>query len=231
MKSTAVRTLLLLGLVFLAACSSATPTAAPTQDLTAFRTEVAATVLAQVPTFIALTPSATLPPTATASPTPSATVAPSLTITATTVTPVGSTATLASADHAKFVSQSVADGTVFAPGQEFILTWTLQNTGTTTWTAAYRLRFFSGDRFGAPAEIALGKDVAPGQSIDIGLQMKAPLVPGEYRSDWVMSNTSLRNFNEPVYLKIKVALPPTATRTPLAPTATRSPTATVTLAP
>lgn len=231
MKSTAVRTLLLLSLIILAACSSATPTAAPTQDLTAFRTEVAATVLAQMPTFIALTPSATLPSTATASPTSSATPAPSLTITATTVTPVGTIATLASADHAKFVSQSVADGTAFAPGQVFTQTWTLQNTGTTTWTAGYRLRFFSGNAFGAPAEIALGQEVAPGQTVDIGIQMKAPLTPGEYRSDWVMSNTQLRNFNEPVYLKIKVVVPPTATRTPLAPTVTFTPTVTDTPRP
>ena len=225
MKPTAVRTLLLLGLILLAACSSASPTVAPqsTQDTTTLRTEVAATVLAQIPTFIAMTPTITQPPTATEATTPTVTLTPSLTITATTVTPVGPTATLASADHAKFVAQTVADGTVFAPGQVFTQTWTLQNTGTTTWTAAYRLRFFSGDRFGAPAEIALGKDVAAGQSVDIGIQMKAPATAGEYRSDWVMSNTALRNFNEPVYLKIRVSVPSTATVTKPAPTATDTP--------
>ena len=48
-----------LGLLLLSACSPATPTSAPTQDLNAFRTEVAATVLAQVIQDLALTPSAT----------------------------------------------------------------------------------------------------------------------------------------------------------------------------
>lgn len=231
MKTTAVRTLLVLGLIFLAACSSASPTAAPTQDLTALRTEVAATVLAQVAQICALTPTATQPATATTSPTDTTTPTPTLTITATTVTPVGPTATGSTADRAKFVSQSVTDGTVFAPGHVFTLTWTLQNAGTTTWTAGYRLRFFSGDNFSAPKEIALGKDIGPGQNVDIGIPMKAPLTPGDYRSDWVMSNTALRNFNEPVFLKIKVVVPATATITPPAPTNTLAPTPTDTPKP
>ena len=94
------------------------------------------------------------------------------------------------------------------------MTWTLKNTGTSTWTAGYLLRYYSGATFGALKEIAMGREVLPGGVIDISIDMKAPAIPGSYRSDWVMSNENRSNFREPVYLKIKVAVPVTPTPTP-----------------
>jgi hypothetical protein len=117
-------------------------------------------------------------------------------------------------DQAQWVSQSVADGTTFAPGETFTMTWRLKNVGTSTWTPAYMLRYFSGDTFGAPKEIPLGREILPGDSVDITIKMKAPTNLGGYRSDWVMSSENRRNFNSPVYLKINVAKPVTPTPTP-----------------
>jgi hypothetical protein len=206
------KTLLLLCLFFITGCNSQTPPAIPTPDLNPIRTEVAATVLAQVPQICALTPDATqvIPPTATVTPAP--TLAPSATSTQTTGTPDAN-------DLAMWVAQSVQDNTTFTPGQQFTMTWTIKNVGTTTWTNGYRLRFYSGVAFGAPKEIPLDKEVKPDETVDISVQMEAPLIPTEYRSDWVLSNEIRRNFKEPVFLKIKVAkaastLTPTATSTP-----------------
>jgi hypothetical protein len=206
------KTLLLLCLFFITGCNSQTPPAIPTPDLNPIRTEVAATVLAQVPQICALTPDATqvILPTATVTPAP--TLAPSATSTQTTGTPDAN-------DLAMWVAQSVQDNTTFTPGQQFTMTWTIKNVGTTTWTNGYRLRFYSGVAFGAPKEIALDKEVKPDETVDISVQMEAPLIPTEYRSDWVLSNEIRRNFKEPVFLKIKVAKPastltPTATSTP-----------------
>ena len=207
----------LLSLLWLAACSPTLPTSTPTLDLNPLRTEVAATVLAQVTRELALTPSATpLPsPTATSLPTstPSQTASPasSATVSLSSGTPKAGTT-----DHAQWVSQSIADDTIFTPGQVFTMTWRLKNTGTSTWTAVYLLRYFSGDTFGASKEIPIGQEVLPGAEIDITINMKAPANPGSYLSDWVMSTPNRANFKEPVYLKIKVAVPatPTPTRKP-----------------
>jgi hypothetical protein len=117
-------------------------------------------------------------------------------------------------DKAEWVSQSVADKTVFAPGETFTMTWRLKNTGTSTWTTNYVLRFFGGDRFGLPEEAPLTREVSPGETVDIILQMKAPARPGEYTSVWVMSTADLSNFKEPVYLQIVVAGPGTPSPTP-----------------
>jgi hypothetical protein len=225
MRIKLLKILMLLGALFLAACGSATPispTTAPTADLNLLRTEVAATVLAQVPALCELTPTATQIPTSTPTRTPTVEQTPTLAavvITGTPGTPGASTG-----DRAKWVSQSIQDGTRFNPGEEFTMVWRLQNSGITTWTSGYRLRFFTGNALGAAQEIQLTQDVAPNETIDITVPMRAPTQTGTYRSDWVMSNESRYNFNEPVFLEIIVSPPSTATAT-----ATQGPTATVTI--
>lgn len=212
-----------LGLLLLSACSASTPTSTPTLDLNPIRTEVASTVLANVTQTVALTPSATL------FPSPTATLPPSSSPAQTATAPTGTQVTSASGtpgtpgtpttDRAEWVSQSVIDGTVFTPGETFTVTWRLKNVGTSTWTASYLFRFYSGNAFGAPQEILLGQEVAPGATVDIPVEMKAPTTPGDYRSDWVLSNEFRSNFKEPVFLEIKVARPGTPTP-PTAATAT-----------
>ena len=202
----------LLSLLAAAACSSPPPTSTPTIDLDPVRTEVAATVLAQVTLDMLSTPSITpLPsptatPASTATPTRPASPSPSPTSTLLAGTPRSGT------DQAQWVSQSVADGTAFAPGETFTMTWTLKNVGTSTWTAGYMLRHFTGDTFGAAKEIPLGKEVPPGGTVDFTLQMTAPARGGDYRTDWVMATESRGNFREGVFLKITVAVTPTPTR-------------------
>src|SRR5512135_2721540 len=107
-KTLTGKTILVLGLFIsaaggLAACGTQAPTASiPTPDLNPIRTEVAATVLAQMPTLFALTPSATpLPPPATAvvvatTPAASPTAA---------ATNTQAASTTAKNDHASWVSQ------------------------------------------------------------------------------------------------------------------------------
>jgi hypothetical protein len=204
----------LLILLWLAACSPTTPTSQPTADLNPLRTQVAATVLAQVTRDLASTPSITPLPSLTATylptftPFPTVSPSPSMTVTPSTGTPKAT-----AVNQAQWVSQTIADDTTFAPGETFTMTWRLKNTGTTTWTAGYLLRYYSGNTFGAPKEIPIGREVPPGGEIDINIRMKAPAQPGSYRCDWVMANESRSNFKEPVYLKIKVAIPVTPTPT------------------
>jgi len=219
-------------LLLSAACSSAaTPTSSPTVDMNPFRTEVASTVLAQVSRNLALTPSPTqcLCPTETLEPTSTAATTQSLP-TIIVPGPQGSgTPGTETINLAEWVSQTVSDGTVFEPGETFIITWTMKNAGTSTWTPNYMLRYFSGNAFGAPQEIFLDRDVLPGETVDIAIAMQAPTVPGDYRSDWVMADPFRSNFKTPVYLEITVARPPTATPTAtVTPTATRTPTTTIT---
>jgi hypothetical protein len=231
-KKTAVLIVAFLSLLWLSACGSETPTATPTVDMNPFRTEVAATVYAQVTQDLALTPSITPIPSSTPTNTP--TITPTLPAGALPAPPVGSvtpgTPGVPVIDLAQWVSQSIADDTVFAPSETFTLTWRLKNTGTSTWTIGYAMRYYSGDTFGAPTEILLNRVALPGEEVNISIPMRAPATPGNYRSDWVMSNEARSNFREPVFLKIVVAPQLTATPTATSP-ATSAPTSTSTSAP
>jgi photosystem II stability/assembly factor-like uncharacterized protein len=98
-------------------------------------------------------------------------------------------------DHAQFVSDLTApDGSTFAPGATFTKTWRLMNIGTCGWTTAYNLVWAGGDSVGAPLSVKLPVDVAPGQMVDVSVNLTAPTTGGHYKSLFKISNTSGTQF-------------------------------------
>ncbi len=144
-------------------------------------------------------------------PVPPATLTPLPTLTP-TATPFASPPTVSArnCDRASFVADvTIKDGTLFAPGAEFIKTWRLKNSGWCTWKEGYRLLFYSGDQLSAPTVINLPW-VAPGRTIDLTVSMIAPTAPGNYRGNWVLSNKDGelfgvgRHADEPFWVEINV---------------------------
>ncbi|GAB4493817.1 MAG: hypothetical protein OHK0031_16850 [Anaerolineales bacterium] len=165
--------------------------------------------LSPTPPILAPTASfATLPPLQTTLP-PAPTIAPA------TPTPLP-------CNLASFVEDvSIPDGTKLVTGAAFTKTWRLKNVGTCTWTSGYALVFERGDQMGGPAAQALTTGtVAPGQTIDISVNLVAPTAPGTYRGEWKLRDSGGVLFGlstGPFWVEIK-ALAPTAT-----PTATFTP--------
>lgn len=160
----------------LAACNlpQATPTA--TADVPATFTAAARTVEAQL-TLIAPLATATPPPPPTATPLPS----PTRTVPPPTATPL--------CDLARFIKDvTYPDGTVVSPGEKFTKTWRLRNEGTCTWTSAYQLVFDTGDQMGGAVSLPLKGTVAPGQEVDISIELTAPLDDGLYTGYWRLRN-------------------------------------------
>ena len=121
-------------------------------------------------------------------------------------------------NRATFVSDvTVPDGTIFAPGQTFTKTWRFRNTGKCTWTTGYSLVFSTGDQMGGPASFNLPSAVAPGATIDISVNLTAPVAEGSYRGYWFFNDASGKPFgvgiqgNRPFWLAVNVSgkLPPT----------------------
>ena len=115
-------------------------------------------------------------------------------------------------DAAQFVADvTIPDGTLMQPGQAFTKTWRLKNIGSCAWETTYKLAFSSGESMGAATASQLASKVAPGQTIDITLNMTAPSVAGTYRSNWVLKNASGTAFgigaaaDKPFYVEIRVA--------------------------
>jgi len=151
-------------------------------------------------------------------PAPAVTVLPTAAATSTpvpTATP-RPTATPKPCNLATFIKDvTVPDGTEFQPGHHFTKTWRLKNVGTCTWHN-YALVFDNGEQMGAPASVALPGTVAPGQEVDVSVDMVAPGTSGTYRGNWRLRDDKgvifgLTNGN-PFWVEIKV-VPPTATPT------------------
>ncbi len=79
---------------------------------------------------------------------------------------------------------TVPDGSTHPANETFTKTWRLKNIGTCTWTSSYTLVYARGDRMNSPLSIALPGRVAPGESVDLSLTLKAPSTPGHYRGYW-----------------------------------------------
>ncbi len=99
-------------------------------------------------------------------------------------------------DKATFDSQSPQDGTHVQPGQVFDITWNLLNTGTTTWTTDYVLRFFSGTNFTKPGKTRypLTNPVPPNTVGACTVDAVAPKQSGTYTMAVVLGNENDENF-------------------------------------
>lgn len=228
--------------LLLTACGGSNNEAEATEDANAAITQVVQTAMVALtqtaeanPTA---TPTATFEPTATSLPTmqPS----PTLGVTTPTATlalqqpPGGSGNNISACDNAEFVDDvTIPDGTQLSRGEKFTKTWEIKNTGTCTWSAAYQLVFYGGEQMGVGATAAFTtKEVAPGDTIEISLDMTAPSTDGEYYSYWILRNANGQNFlinGSSIYVQIKVGAAPTAAPTKTATTsANTAPTITIT---
>lgn len=88
------------------------------------------------------------------------------------------------------IDVTIPDDTVLRPGENFTKTWRLQNAGTCTWTSDYALVWFSGEKLNAPLSVPLSGNTAPGQSVDLSVEMQVPDSEGTYQSWWKLRNPS-----------------------------------------
>jgi hypothetical protein len=115
---------------------------------------------------------------------------------------------------------TIPDGTVLQPGEGFIKTWSLRNTGTCSWSAAYALDFSSGARMDGVITY-VPQEVKPGDTIEISVGLSAPTTPGTHIGYWRLKNADGVFFGEWVSVQIKVpgSAPTAAVTNTLAPTA------------
>ncbi len=94
----------------------------------------------------------------------------------------------------KFINETILDGTIFAPGQEFIKTWTLRNVGTCVWGSDYELVHFQGEKMNGTSPSPIGQTVVPGASIQLYLPQTAPPTPGIYQGFWKLRSSTGEEF-------------------------------------
>jgi len=91
-------------------------------------------------------------------------------------------------DKARFISETVPDGTMFSSGEKFVKTWVLKNEGTCIWSKDYSIINVDGELLGVNRSINILDITQPGEILEIVLTFTTPDKAGEYRSDWKLSN-------------------------------------------
>jgi hypothetical protein len=116
---------------------------------------------------------------------------------------------------------NIPDDTVFPPGAEFTKRWLLRNNGTCPWSTEYSIVFLDGDQMSAEPSIPLAEPVAPGQELEVAIDMVAPEEPGTYRGNWQVADANGEPFGingfieDAFWLRIVVEEDATPLATPL----------------
>ena len=115
-------------------------------------------------------------------------------------------------ERVRFVDDvTIPDDTQVLPGQTFRKTWRIQNAGSCVWSAGYQLVYVSGDQLGPVYAVNLPQVVAPGETVDISVDLTAPNRYGSYQSNWKLRSPSGNIFgtnnseNDAIWVKIVVA--------------------------
>ena len=98
---------------------------------------------------------------------------------------------------------TITDGHQVYPGEHFRKIWRVINNGTCTWNYDYSFVYVSGDQMSG-SNISVPGVVGPGQSIDLAVDLIAPMYPGTYKGYWQMRSPQGINFGETIWTKVRV---------------------------
>jgi len=104
----------------------------------------------------------------------------------------------------RFVSDvTIEDGTVLVADQPFTKIWKLRNEGETAWPEGTRLIFVGGDKLGNTESVVVSP-AAPGQELDVAVDMVTPAKPGRYVTYWRLVQPDGLRFGQRLWTDIIV---------------------------
>ncbi len=161
---------------------------------TANVTQAYETIQARLTEAGTLTPPAS--PTVKASDTPASTSTPtagpptSTKMPVSTTSPTTATRLCDQAEAGSPIDVTIPDDTNMSPGQSFTKVWRLRNAGTCSWSKNYSIAVFSGEPMSAPNSVPMPKQIDPGQTVDISVDLIAPTSAGSYQGNWKLRNAA-----------------------------------------
>jgi hypothetical protein len=106
--------------------------------------------------------------------------------------------------NASYVADvTIPDYTQLEPGQAFVKTWRVRNSGTCAWEENTQLVFSRGESMGAPANIAVGA-LAPGAVTEISVDMTAPQTNGTLSGYWNFTDNNGSHFGTWLSVVVRV---------------------------
>lgn len=118
---------------------------------------------------------------------------------------------VAEKNDARLIAETMPDGSALVAGERFTKTWTVENSGNTTWDprTGHRLALVRGEAMGAatPALLREGESIAPGAQRTFSVEMVAPAMPGTYQATWQMEQLGIGPFGDVLAVEIAVHEP------------------------
>jgi polar amino acid transport system substrate-binding protein len=106
--------------------------------------------------------------------------------------------------------QNMAAPPIMAPGQDFTKGWRVANNGTCAWAADFALVYVNGNRIESSmggSSVNVGREVQPGETADIYVNLRAPQTYGDFQGFWKMRDNVGQYFGEVVWVGIRVPDP------------------------
>lgn len=136
------------------------------------------------------------------------------------VTPPPTKITPKQGDHYKFVKVTTSQDMNNAPqNAPLSITWTVQNTGTTTWNSRYHFGYagvdvpetkglpsgaMGGGRWRSLAQVSGKQQVAPGETVELTQTFTTPSWAGMHASHWRLHNQDNKFFGDTFWVKLRV---------------------------
>ncbi len=109
---------------------------------------------------------------------------------------------------ASLVEETVPDGTILKPGQQFTKVWRIQNASNCVWDTSYKIIFWDGDVMGGGYVYNFPQQALPGDIVDVPLVLTAPATDGNYKSYWKLQTPGGTTFgvgyDSPFWVDINV---------------------------
>jgi ABC-type amino acid transport substrate-binding protein len=107
---------------------------------------------------------------------------------------------------------------VVTPGQVFVKTWRVKNTGTCSWVPGYQLAYAYGNTPAAQMggqPVPITSTISPGMTVDLSATLTAPTANGTYQGFWQMKNANNQSFGQTIWVGVTVANPAQPTAAPV----------------
>ena len=98
---------------------------------------------------------------------------------------------------------TIPDGQQINGGSAFTKTWRIKNTGTCNWTTDFTISFVSGSQMNGTTR-KIPRNVYPGDTVDLSVELTAPTAPGTYRGYWQIKTPNNYSVGPAIWVQIKV---------------------------
>ena len=114
------------------------------------------------------------------------------------------TATDVGCYNSALVSETIPSGSRLNPGERFVKTWQIKNTGTCDWTREFKITYVGGYDFQGADTTRIREKVTAGSTVEVSMSIDAPNDPDSYSSSWQIATNEGVLFGQVFRIEIVV---------------------------